>query len=46
VSIATHSIIYGKGGKHMDNIDKMVIDDMIKTVKEHLYQTSPIIGFS
>jgi ABC-type bacteriocin/lantibiotic exporter with double-glycine peptidase domain len=28
----------------MDNIDKMVIDDMIKTVKEHLYQTSPIFG--
>lgn len=29
----------------MDNIDKMVIDDMIKTAKEHLYISSPIIGF-
>lgn len=29
----------------MDNIDKMVIDDMIKTVKEHLYISSPIICF-
>jgi hypothetical protein len=29
----------------MDNIDKMVIDDMIKTAKEHLYISSPIICF-
>jgi type II secretory pathway component PulF len=29
----------------MDNIDKMVIDDMIKTAKEHLYISSPVICF-
>lgn len=29
----------------MDNIDKMVIDDMIKTAKEQLYILSPIICF-
>jgi hypothetical protein len=29
----------------MDNIDKMVIDDMIKTAKEQLYISSPIICF-
>lgn len=29
----------------MDNIDKMVIDDMIKTAKEYLYISSPIICF-
>lgn len=27
----------------MDNIDKMVIDDMVKTAKEQLYISSPII---
>ena len=29
----------------MDNIDKMVIDDMIKTAKEQLYISSPVICF-
>lgn len=29
----------------MDNIDKMVIDDMVKTTKEQLYISSPIICF-